>query len=244
MPLLPVCISILVSPYLEANMNEGRPLWARGTPRRHLCFGCSRLPSNRKLFSTILYFVATRISLLLRASYIHKLKLTVLEQFRITMAAIDPTAPVTTDESSGSTVPRATLKLIRQPIGSKEDDSEDDEDDDDYMRALLAGSESESEESEEEEANGGPSDPTKSKKARKQAALKELLESIDKGSDEEMEDTPNGTNGTKADKKGKAKATGDEEEDEDDSESDDEDLEVEEFVICTLDPEKVCTIYP
>jgi len=55
-----------------------------------------------------------------------------------------------------------------------------------------------------------------------------------------MEDAPNGTNGSKLDKKGKAKATSDEEENSDeDSEDDEEEVEVEEFVLCTLDPEKV-----
>jgi FK506-binding nuclear protein len=174
------------------------------------------------------------------ARFIHdsKLKLTLLNQFRITMAAIDPTDSAAIDQPSGGAVPRATLKLIRQSIESNEDDSEDDEDDDDYMRALLAGSEPDSDDS-GEETNGGPSDPTKSKKAQKQAALMELLQSVDKGSDDEMEDVPNGANGVKADKKGKAKASSDEQGDEDISDSDEEDLEVEEFVICTLDPEKV-----
>jgi FK506-binding nuclear protein len=42
-------------------------------------------------------------------------------------------------------------------------------------------------------------------------------------------------------KRWKAKATSDDEEEDSDEESDDgEELEVEEFVLCTLDPEKVC----
>jgi len=149
------------------------------------------------------------------------------------MAALDPSAPADVNESAGPT-PRATLKIIRQTGGSEEDD----EDDEDYMRGILGDSDSESEDEDDEEVNGGPSDPTKSKKARKEAALKQLMESIDTaGSDEEMEDSPNGVKGIS--KKGKAKATDNDEEDsEDESEDDDEDIEIEEFVICTLDPEK------
>ncbi|TVY59182.1 FK506-binding protein 4 [Lachnellula cervina] len=171
--------------------------------------------------------------------------------FRITMAAIDPSEPAEIEETPNGTIrPRATLKIIRQSGPFEEDDSEDEDDEDDEtLQALLAQSDSEDESDEdEEEANGGPSDPTKSKKARKQAALQQLLESIKAGgdSDEEMEDaTTNGANGTKADKKGKAKATGDEEDEEEeegsDSSSDDEEgseIDVDEFVLCTLDPEK------
>ncbi|TVY48957.1 FK506-binding protein [Lachnellula occidentalis] len=164
--------------------------------------------------------------------------------FRITMAAIDPSEPAEVDETpNGTTRPRATLKIIRQTGPFEEDDSEDEDDEDDEtLQALLAQSDSEDESDEDgDEANGGPSDPTKSKKGRKQAALQQLLESIKAGgdSDEEMEDAP--TNGTKADKKGKAKVTGDEEEEEGSDSSDDEEgseIDVDEFVLCTLDPEK------
>lgn len=151
------------------------------------------------------------------------------------MAALDPTEPPEFDENSTSTtIPRSTLKIIRQPGGDV-----DDEDDEEYMRAMLGDSDSDSEdEDEDEEVNGGPSDPSKSKKARKEAALKQLMESIDTGdSDEEMEDGPK-INGLTADIKGKAKATDDDEDDEDDSEDDDEEVEIEEFVLCTLDTEK------
>jgi FK506-binding nuclear protein len=154
------------------------------------------------------------------------------------MAAIDPSEPAELDENSSETTrPRATLKIIRQADGDDDDDNEE------YMRALLADSDSESEDDSQsdEEVNGGPSDPAKSKKARKAAALKQLMESIDAGgeSDEEMEHAADELNGVaKADKKGKAKATSDDEEEEDED-SDDEDLEIEEFVLCTLDPEKV-----
>jgi FK506-binding nuclear protein len=153
------------------------------------------------------------------------------------MAAIDPSAPIDPKTANGATVARATLKLIRQPINPEdfENSSEEgsDEDDDEYMRALLAGPDSEDDEDESDE-EAGPSDPAKSKKARKEAALKELLASIDNDSDEDMEDAP------KKSKKGKAVANVDEDEEEsEDDDEEEEDLEIEEFVICTLDAEKV-----
>lgn len=152
--------------------------------------------------------------------------------FRITMAAIDPTQPPELGENSTGPA-RATLKIVRQPNGY--DDEDDDEDDEEYMREILGESDSEDED-EDEEVNGGPSDPSKSKKARKEAALKQLMESIDTAdSDEEMEDGPNGIT---TNKKGKAKATDEDEDDEEDSDDDSEEVEVEEFVLCTLDAEK------
>ncbi|KAG9238655.1 putative FK506-binding protein 4 [Amylocarpus encephaloides] len=155
--------------------------------------------------------------------------------FRITMAAINPSESPVIEEGDKTTIPRATLKIIRTQ--EDEEDDEDDEEMSDELRALLAQSDSDESES-EEEANGGPSDPTKSKKARKEAALKQLMESLkEDGSDEEMGDATNGTNGTKASKKGKSKATNEDEEDSEDSDEG-EDIEVEEFVLCTLDPEK------
>lgn len=145
------------------------------------------------------------------------------------MAALDPSEPAQVEETAnGTTRPRATLKILRQQI------EEDDEENEEYMRALLAESDDEESES-EEEANGGPSDPAKSKKARKAAALKELMESIGADSDEDMEEA-----GAKVVKKGKAKVTEeDSEEDSDDDSEGSEDVEIEEFVLCTLDPEKV-----
>lgn len=161
--------------------------------------------------------------------------------FRITMAAIDPSEEPEVDENSNSSRPRATLKIIRQPMQSEEDDE--------YMRAMLADSDSDSnsdsegssEDESEEEVNGGPSDPAKSKKAKKEAAVKDLLEALkNEDSDDEMEEAGgvNGANGTSIVKKGKAKATDKDEEDSEEEDSDDEDLEVEEFVLCTLDPDK------
>ncbi|KAF4551422.1 Nucleoplasmin-like domain-containing protein [Elsinoe fawcettii] len=161
--------------------------------------------------------------------------------FRITMAAIDPSAE---PEESGTTPgakPRATLKLIRQPLLADDYDEDDSDFDADEMDRLLADGDSD-EESDEEEVNGGPSDPTKSKKARKAAAVADLIKSLKEGAeDEEMDvDIPNGVDG-KAKGKGKAKAAELEEDDEEDDEEDsddDESFEPEEFVLCTLDPER------
>lgn len=152
--------------------------------------------------------------------------------FRITMAAIDPTAPAEINEENPSATPRATLKLVRQPIGPEGDD----EDSEEYMRALLGGGSDDEEDSsdDEEEVNGGPSDPSKSKKAQQDAAVAQLLDAMNESdSDEDMKDAP--TNGLSAKAKGKAKAT---DEDSDSGSEESEDLEIEEFVICTLDPER------
>lgn len=164
------------------------------------------------------------------------------------MAAIDPSAPAELDGAADADTPAsATLKLIRQPPGmGDDDDSEGESDEEDYLNALLGGADSEDEDDEddssdeEEEVNGGPSDPAKSKKARKDAAVEQLKQAL--ANEESMElDGPNGVNGdsTKSNK-GKAKATGEEEDSDDDYDDDDEDLELEEFVICTLDTGKVC----
>ncbi|MCJ1251644.1 peptidylprolyl isomerase fpr4 [Trapelia coarctata] len=162
--------------------------------------------------------------------------------FRITMAAIDPSAePEFAGMADGDGPVRATLKLIRQPIGP-DDDSEDESEDEAYMDALLNGDDSEDDDeessSDDEDKHGGPSDPSKSKKARRQAAVEQLKKALaedDSDDDVEMDGT-NGINGTLAKlDKGKAKATDD---DEDSDDGDSEDLEIEEFVICTLDPTK------
>ena len=146
------------------------------------------------------------------------------------MAAIDPNAELDSDMPK-----RATLKLIK--IRAPEFDSEDEDDDEDDDIAALErrlGLTSEDDDDDEEESgdekNGGPSDPEKSKKARAEALIKALKD------DEEMDDLEltNGINGTKS-SKGKAKAV----EDELDEDEDSEDEDIKEYVICTLDPEKV-----
>ncbi|KAK0668283.1 putative FK506-binding protein 4 [Cercophora samala] len=151
---------------------------------------------------------------------------------RITMAAIDPTAaPEADEEGNIPAVHRSTLKIIRVV---NEDDG-DDEDEDEYLQKLLGGGDDdESDEESEEEANGGPSDPAKSKKAKRAAAIKKLMEATQEESDEEMEDVSAKPNG-KSKGKAKAEEESDEESDEDDEE---EEGELEEFVVCTLDTER------
>jgi FK506-binding nuclear protein len=158
--------------------------------------------------------------------------------FRITMAAIDPSAAPQIDEENK--VPRATLKIIRVPM-----DFEDEEDDESYdpedveemiarLREAGALPDADSEDDSEDETNGGPSDPVKSKKAKEAALKKKLAEEL--AADEMDIDASSGKS------KGKGKITAedsedDEDEDDEDDEDDEED-EVEEFVLCTLDPEK------
>lgn len=145
--------------------------------------------------------------------------------FRITMAAIDPSE---SDESKSKTPSRSTLKIVREK-------RDPDDESGDYMRALLAESGSSEDEDDDDETNGGPSDPQKSKKARKAEALQQLIESVGaEKSDDEMEDA---SSRTKTDK-GKSKVKHDEEEEDDNASSEEDDDEIEEFVLCTLDPLK------
>ncbi|KAF2730127.1 hypothetical protein EJ04DRAFT_545929 [Polyplosphaeria fusca] len=173
---------------------------------------------------------------------------------RITMAAIDPTAETLADEEDKPV--RATLKLIRVPSISDEDEDEDedDSDDEDYDEAdfeaiksrlpkELLGSEDEDAMSEDEdddsedEKNGGPSDPAKAMQAKREAVAKKLLE-VMQAEEMELDNLENGVNGVKS--KGKAKALDDDDSSEDDEDDDDDESasEVEEYVLCTLDPEK------
>lgn len=167
--------------------------------------------------------------------------------FRITMAAIDPSA---IPEGEEGQMPRATLKVIRQPLGMDDDyDSEDDESDFDVdqMDALLADGEDDDDEDDDEDEDlaGGPSDLSKTKKAKVEAAIRKLAETDGMDVDEldsEEEGMTNGVNGIKSLKaKGKMPAS-DEDEDEDDEDDMDSEDFMEEFVICTLDPQKVCRL--
>jgi FK506-binding nuclear protein len=163
------------------------------------------------------------------------------------MAAIDPSAVPQLD--GDNKVARATLKLIRlrgdfgdSDISSDEEDDEDYSEDDieaikERLRGIISDEEmsDEDEDSSEDEKNGGPSDPAKTKQARKDAMTKKLQEELD---EMELDGLTNGS----AKGKGKGKITDDDEEiDSDDLEGDDndDDDEAEELVICTLDPEKV-----
>ncbi|KAF2640155.1 hypothetical protein P280DRAFT_469862 [Massarina eburnea CBS 473.64] len=159
--------------------------------------------------------------------------------FRITMAAIDPTADFDGDKPA-----RATLKLIREVEDSDDEDDEDDEDyDDDDVEGIRAklreagvlGSDDDtdmSEDGSEDEKNGGPSDPVKSKKAKREALALKLKEELE-AEEMELDNVANGANG-----KSKGKAKVDAEDLSSDEDEEDEDDEVEELVLCTLDPEK------
>jgi FK506-binding nuclear protein len=174
-----------------------------------------------------------------------------LSQIRITMAAIDPTEEIE-DNEDGTTPqrPRSTLKLIKTRMGDGDIDGDDEEDDEELRRALGLDGEDEDEDEDDEddeEVNGGPSDPAKSKKARRANGIEELLEATkDADSDDDMEDEDEDTktNGLK-NGKGKEKASDDDDdddEDEEDNSDDDEDmdgLDLEQFVVCTLDPDSV-----
>ncbi|KAI9738817.1 MAG: peptidylprolyl isomerase fpr4 [Cirrosporium novae-zelandiae] len=147
--------------------------------------------------------------------------------FRITMAAIDPSAePIVEENVNDPKVPRATLKVIRQPLDMDLD--EDDSDDEDYDE-----DDEDDESSDDEEKNGGPSDPSKTVKARLAKQLEDEIAGSD--SDEDMDMNTHCINGTLSKMKGKGRATTD---DEDSEEVDAEELGLEQFVLCTLDPSK------
>lgn len=166
-------------------------------------------------------------------------------KFRLTMAAIDPSK--VPEKTKDGAPPRATLKIIFDPDGP---DSDDDEDDEEFDRVNLGLEDDDLElsSSDDEDTNGGPSDPARSKKARKEAAAdqtQKILAENGVDTDDEMDvDGSPKTNGLLSKKrKGKGRATeGDEGEESSEEEADDEsDLEAEEMVICTLDPSKVKT---
>ena len=160
------------------------------------------------------------------------------------MAAIDPSANAQLDEDNK--VPRATLKLIREPFGEDDDSDDDDEsfdaDDIEAIRARLGDAlsdddedmsdDDEDEDESETEQNGGPSDPAKTKKAQRAALANKLKEAIE-AEEMDVDGLTNGVNGIKS--KGKARALDD---DDISIDSEDEEDEPEEFVLCTLDPEK------
>ncbi|KAJ5155160.1 FK506-binding protein 4 [Penicillium capsulatum] len=149
--------------------------------------------------------------------------------FRVSMAAIDPDETPEFEDGDSSKAPRATLKIVRPPPGLDLEES----DDEDY-------SDEDEEDSDEDEVNGGPSDKEKARKLKQAAAQKELAEAMDEDDDdEEGDDEDDGGFDLKAAIskliKGKAPAT-DEDDDEDDESE--EGLDLDENVICTLNPEK------
>jgi FK506-binding nuclear protein len=158
--------------------------------------------------------------------------------FRLSMAAIDPSAEPEFEEGDTEKTPRATLKLIRVPADLYEDDDSEDsdyemEEDDDEGESS----------SDEDEVNGGPSDPSKSKKPSKLDLVKAIAEQDSEAEDEEDESDEEAAAKSALMKimkgKGKAVDAGDEV-----SDDDEDSLELEEVVICTLDPEKVLQFSP
>lgn len=159
------------------------------------------------------------------------------------MAALDPTQePEADEEGNMPNIPRSTLKIVRQRhpglaqdegilklLANGEPSDEDDDDDE------------EEDEEEEDEPNGGPSDPAKSKKAKKAVALQSLVNAAqeDQDSDEDMGDEkPAKPNGMIKSSKGKQPATSSDDED-DEGSSDVDELDMDHFVVCTLDTERV-----
>lgn len=139
--------------------------------------------------------------------------------FRVSMAAIDPDAAPQYEDDVDSKPPRATLRLVRPPPGMELDEDYEDEEDSE-------------EESNDEEVNGGPSDKEKAKRLKEAAALKVLADAMDEDDSEGEEEVDIKTAISKL-IKGKAPAT-----DGDSDDDSDEELDLEEIVICTLDPEK------
>ena len=139
------------------------------------------------------------------------------------MAAIDPDETPEYEDGVDPSRPRATLKIIRPPPGLDLDEDDEDEDDD------------EEEDSDDEETNGGPSDKEKARKLKEAAVLKDMEEDDDEEDDDDDEDEEFDLQAAISKHvKGKAPAT-----DEDDDDESDEGLDVDEMVVCTLDPEKV-----
>lgn len=158
---------------------------------------------------------------------------------RITMAALDPTQePEADEEGNIPNVPRSTLRIIKQRAGGDDEDLDSDEEDDEYLQALLGDDDDEDEDEDgDDEPNGGPSDPAKSKKARQEAALKKLLEAAAEEEDEDMDEDDAKPNGVKS-KKGKQIAVDEDDEEDSDDDSEDMGMDMEQFVICTLDTER------
>lgn len=171
------------------------------------------------------------------------------------MAAIDPTAEPEFEDADDKHPARSTLKVIRVPDSMFDDSDDDSEDEEDFLAGLAGDSEDDESSEDDEEANGGPSE----KRLRKQALLEALIagedddeemgEQEDEDDEEEEEDSAEADEKAIAllkqlmkDAKGKGKAIeGEGDSDDDDEEdSDDEAIQMDEVVICTLDPEKVC----
>lgn len=159
------------------------------------------------------------------------------------MAAIDPSEEPELENAVDKQKVRSTLKVVR--VMDDGDDSEDDDFDEDEM------DEDEESDDEEAETNGGPS-----KVPSKKDILKAIADAEAEDDDEDEEDDDDEEEGDSEDdaaaeeilsrlmkqaKKGKSKALNGEDEDSDDDDA--ESLEMDEVVVCTLDPEKVCSLH-
>ena len=144
------------------------------------------------------------------------------------MAAIDPSVtPEHTGTANGDIKSRATLKLVYEANPGQDSESDEGSDEDeDYLRDILAGRDFEDDDDEEssdddEEKNGGPSDPSKTKKARKEAAMQQMIKALADAEDEsenemDVDECPkvNGLSKKSIADKGKGKAVADKLEDE------------------------------
>jgi len=156
------------------------------------------------------------------------------------MAAIDPTEEPEILDGDDNKPARATLKIVRIPDHMMAEDS-DESDDEDYLDGIED-DEDDSDDS-EGEVNGGPSDLKKSKKN----ILLDMIKMEAEDDDEEMgEDDESEDSGEEAEAKallkklmkGKDKAV-DGEDSDSDLDEDEDALELEEVVVCTLDPQSV-----
>jgi Nucleoplasmin-like domain len=154
--------------------------------------------------------------------------------FRLSMAALDPSAEPEFQKGDTKKTPRATLKLIRVPADLYEDD---DSEDSDYEMEDDEDEGENSSDEDKDEVNGGPSDPSKMKKSSKLDLVKAIAEQdSEEDEDDESDEEAAAKSALMKIMKGKGKAVGAGDEASDDEE---DSLELEEVVICTLDPEKV-----
>ncbi|PKY03084.1 hypothetical protein P168DRAFT_319628 [Aspergillus campestris IBT 28561] len=148
----------------------------------------------------------------------------VAAMFRVNMAAIDPDETPEFEDGVENQRPRATLKLVRPPPGLDFDESdEDDEFDEDSE--------------DDDEVNGGPSDKERARQLKKAAAQKALEEALAEDDEDEDEDEDDDDFDLKAAISKLVKGKGPAMEDDEDDESE-EGLDLDEMVICTLDPER------
>ena len=174
------------------------------------------------------------------------------ETVHITMAAIDPfesvdeNAPVAQPMPDNKTQLATLRMMVLQPPTDSDDDEDEDEDEDDQgfnVANMLADDSSD----DDDEPNGGPSDPDKSPSARQKKAYKDLKQAL--AEHDEQDVGPDGINRSadklKSSPKGKGKAASADDSDDMDldelEDDDDEDGpgEVQEHVLCTLDPNSV-----